>query len=417
MKNIITLLLLCVAASSLQAAGFRVALQSVKQQGMGHVGVGLDTGPAAIFFNPGALALSDNTGISVNGSAVISNIDYNMPGTTYKSSLVDNVGTPFAAYGSFELNDQMVGGLGIYTPYGNKVEWPNDWAGRYLSQSVDLKAIFIQPTLSYAVNDKFGIGAGLTYALGEVTLERGIPLTTMGEEPDIMLESDGFVSGIGYNAGMFYRPTDEISFGVNYRSEIELEAENGTVTFEDIPTIAQPSFDASAFDAALPLPAELAFGAGWDVSDELTLGVDLNYTFWSSYESLDFYFNGNVGNTDGDISSPDVSVNPQNWEDSWTLKLGGDYTVNEQFAVRAGGYYDFSPVPDATLSPITPDTDRYGLTGGLSYNPNNQFSIDGSLLYINGDRTVLASENNANFGQKYKSTAVVPGLGVNYNFN
>ena len=418
MKNVITLLLLCVVASSVQAAGFRVALQSAKQQGMGHVGVGLDTGPANIFFNPGAMALSESNGISINGSAVMPNVDYNMPGTTYQTSLEDNVGTPFAAYGSFNLSESIAGGIGVYTPYGNKVEWPDNWAGRYASQSVDLKSIFIQPTLSVALNDKFGIGAGFIYALGEVTLERGIPITTAGEEPDVTLETDGFANGMGYNVGAYYRPTDEISFGFNYRSKVEVEAEDGIVTTENIPTTAQPLFDATRFDATLPLPAEMAIGAGWEVTEKFTLAADLNYTFWNSYESLDFYFNGNLGDSNGNPAEPDVSVNSQDWEDSWTVKLGGDYSVNEKFALRAGGYYDFSPIPDENLAPITPDADRYGITGGFTFNPSQKFSIDGSILYINGEeRTVLASESNLGLGQRYKNTAFAPALGINYSFN
>ena len=271
MKKVFGLLVFALLSSATYAAGFRVALQSTKQQGMGHIGAGLNVGPSNIFFNPGALALQDKGGIDVGGSAVLASNQYNLPGTTITHDLEDNVGTPVFLYGSFKLNDRLAGGLGVYTPYGNKVEWPEDWTGQFVSELVDLKSFFIQPTLSYQLDEKLGIGAGLIYALGTVTLERGIPAPTPTSN-DATLESDGAASGIGFNAGVFYQPTEELSFGFNYRSKVEVDAEDGLVS-TSFPANTNPAitslFQATRFDATLPLPTEMALGAGWQVSDNL----------------------------------------------------------------------------------------------------------------------------------------------------
>jgi len=411
MKKVFGLLVFALLATATYGAGFRVALQSTKQQAMGHVGAGMKVGPSSVFFNPGALALMEKGGVSLSGSAVLGHVSYNQPGTSITSELVDNVGTPFAIYGNFNINEKLAGGLGVYTPYGNKVEWPDDWTGRGISQLVDLKSIFIQPTLSYQLGEKVGIGAGLIYAVGEVTLERGIPALTTVPEPDISLATDGFASGIGFNAGFFYEPTDDMSFGLNYRSKVEVEAEQGIVTTTNIPASAAGLFSGTRFDATLPLPAEVAIGAGWKVSERFTLGADINYIVWSQYKELKFDYNGPIGGST-------ETIIPQNWEDAVTLKLGGQYMASESLTLRGGGYYDYTPIPDATLAPITPDANRLGLTAGGSYTPGDKLSVDASVLYLRGEeRTVLASENIAGFGQRYLNTSVVPSLGFGYSFN
>lgn len=412
MKKILCVVLFTMAVWQVQAAGFRVALQSAKQGGMGHVGTGLSLGAESIFFNPGAVAFSEG-GISLSGNAVIADTTYNLPGTAVTAELADNVGTPFALYGSFSVSDDLSAGLGVYTPFGNVVEWEDDWAGRGISQGVDLVSVFIQPTLSYQLSDKLGIGAGLMYALGTVNLQRGIPNITNTPEPDVLLETDGAETGIGFNAGIYFEPTDDLSLGLNYRSEIEIEAENGTVTLLDFPDITAINalFTATEFDATLPLPAEWTFGAGYEFTDKLTIAADANYTIWSAYEALIFEFNGLLGGADS-------SVNPQQWEDSWTVRLGGQYSASEQIDLRAGAVLDYTPIPDRTLSPITPDADRFNYSFGGTWSPSSKFNIDGSVLVLNGEeRTVLAEDSILGFGQRYKVSAIIPSLGLNYGFN
>ncbi len=416
MRKLMVLIVLGLFATEIYGAGFRVALQATKQQGMGHVGAGTKVGPSNIFFNPGALALLESGGITLSGSAIFGDVKYAMPGTEVTSELEDNIGTPFGAYGSFNIGERFAAGLGVYTPYGNTVEWPDDWAGRIVSQNVNLKAIFLQPTLSFALNDKLGIGGGLTYVLGDVVLERAIPLDKNdpnSDEADIMLETDGFANGIGYNVGIFYEPTNEMSLGLNYRSKVDVSAEEGIVSFEDVPNSAATSFAATKWNAELPLPGEVAFGVGFRPSDRLLLAADMNYILWSQYKKLELNFNGNVGGNN--VTS---SITPQDWKDAFTMKIGGEYDINEKFDLRAGAYYDFSPVPDKTLAPITPDSDRIGLTGGLSFMPNDKLSVDAAVLLLLGkQRTVQAEENQFGFGQTYLNTVTAPSIGLNYSFN
>ena len=164
----------------LRAGGFQVNLQGQKQMGMGHTGTGLLLDGASLLFNPGAVSFLDSVRlVQVGASFIIPRAEYleAYPGV-YTAEMVHHVGTPFSVYmvGKNKMDRQIQLGLAIYTPFGSHEEWPSDWKGQFLLREIDLKAIFFQPTLSYKINDKLGIGAGLAYVEGSFSLSQGIPV-------------------------------------------------------------------------------------------------------------------------------------------------------------------------------------------------------------------------------------------------
>ena len=138
---------------------------------------------------------------------------------------------------------------------------------------------------------------------------------------------------------------------------------------------------------------------------------DYNLAVWSAYESLDI-----------DFAPEDVpdSVNPRNYKDASTYRFGVQYEAAKAFTLRAGYYFDESPVQDGFFAPETPRNDSHGFTGGLSFNLGEKFSIDASFLYLKFEEVDAEytgyTENGQSvpFGGTYKSSAFVPGLGVTY---
>src|SRR5688572_2578086 len=174
------------------AGGFQVNLQGQKQIGMGHTGTGLAMDEASIFFNPGAMSHLRENGFQLGASGIISKIAYleTAPGNT--TAKADNpMGTPFTVYGVYGKDESPLKfGLGVYTPFGSKVKWGDEWIGRYGLSELELSAIYIQPTISYKIGDKIGIGAGVVYARGSVNLQRSLPVES-SEGNDGKAEFDG----------------------------------------------------------------------------------------------------------------------------------------------------------------------------------------------------------------------------------
>jgi len=392
------------------AGGYQVNLASQRQIGMGHTGTGLETGTSSIFFNPGAMSYLRQNGVTIGASGIISKIAYRAPEPGGATAEADNpLGTPFQVYGVYSISDKLKAGLGVYTPYGSTVNWGSEWNGRFGLNELSLEAIYIQPTVSYQVTDKIGIGVGFVYAIGGVNLQRSIPVQTANGEYG-KAELDGNASGIGFNAGIFFKPSEKLSLGINYRSKVEMEVSDGDVSFTNIPGALSTRFPSGTqFDAKLPLPATLSLGVGFMPTEALTLALDISRVGWGAYKSLRFDYSQ-------DVNGASYAENARNYEDAFIYRIGAEYKVGDALALRAGAYLDQTPVQSGYLTPETPDADSRGLSVGLGYKLSDNFSIDASFLYVNKKERTDASDKSGGIAGTYKSVAYIPGIGLNFTF-
>ncbi|MEM9981441.1 MAG: outer membrane protein transport protein [Bacteroidota bacterium] len=402
-----------------EAGGFQVVLQGVRQTSMGNTAVGQAADASSVFFNPGAMAMLGDNVVAAGGSFISSNIAYS---GAFGSAESDNpLSTPFYFYavygvgadGAEGTGKKLKLGLGVFTPYGSTTEWPDQWVGQAYLRSLSLRSIYVQPTVAYQITDKLGFGAGLDIVFGGVSIVRAIPTTNIdGENAEIEFEGDAEVA-VGFNLGLYYKPIDQLSIGLNYRSEVETNVEGGDVTYTGLSSTVAASGQFPAnnrFDASLPLPAVLTFGVGVYPTEGLTLAADLRYTFWSAYEELRFDF-------EQPIAGSNENVSARNYEDSFTLSVGAEYAATDALMVRAGGYYDWTPIPDGYMTPETPDANTVGLTLGLGYTFAEKLVVDAGVLFvIREERENDAAPDANTLSGTYETRAVVPSIGVAYLF-
>lgn len=390
--------------------GFQVNLQGQKQIGMGHTGTGLLLDGASLLFNPGATSFLDSIRLLQFGpSFVLPRTVYLEPAPgVYSEEMELHVGTPFTFYSVFKIkkDHKMNFGLAVYTPFGSKVEWPRDWNGQFLIREMKLKTIFIQPTVSYKVTDKIGVGAGFVYATGSFGLKKAVPVQdTLGNYGDVTLE--GNASGMGYNAGIYFKPNTKWSFGLDYRSSVKVTVDGGTATFK-VPSSLEEYFPQTTFSSSITMPHVLSFGLGFVPNEKLKIAFDVNHIGWHVYDTLRFDF--------ADTTSKLQHVrSPRMYKDAFIIRAGAQYALKENLIVRGGMYYDMSPVQDGYLTPETPDANRIGLSTGLTWKASSKINVDFSLLYIEGAKR---SDKNleTEWEGTYKTKAVVSGFAVEFLF-
>ncbi|MEZ5196639.1 MAG: outer membrane protein transport protein [Bacteroidales bacterium] len=291
MKKLTMLMLLLVfAASNLLAGGYQVRLQGQKQTGIGLIGVPFAFGASSIFYNPGSLSfMQENMSFSAGASAIFSNAIYGAKGSDYTANSENPTGTPFYFYGAGKVTDDLSVGVGVFTPFGSSTKWDAMWDGRYLVQEISLQAIFIQPTVSYKISDKFGLGAGLDIVMGSVDLTRAIAAPVNGQ-----FNMNGKSTAMGFNVGAFIKPTEKLNIGIDYRSKVNMKVENGDTEFSEIPASLSQYFPSTGnFDAELPLPANLDMGVSYEFSEKFMMALEFNVVFWSVYDSLIIDFKEN----------------------------------------------------------------------------------------------------------------------------
>jgi long-chain fatty acid transport protein len=414
MKKLLLLMLVMLSTAVTYAGGYRVALQGQRALAMGHTGVAVVNSAELGFFNPSGLVYLENKiNVSAGVSAVFSDVVWQNEEFGQLARSESPVGTPVYLYASYKVKDWLALGLSIYTPYGSSVDWEKDWPGSHLVNNIELAAIYVQPVASIKIAKYLSVGGGPIYVSGTVNFNRNLNRTLSdidGNRSNVTIDASG-VSAWGWSAGAMITPTENFRIGLNYRSEIMIDAKDGDATFSNVPNSPLTPFENTSFKASLPLPAELTVGLSYEFLDKWLFAFDYNRTYWNVYDSLDI-----------DFASPNVpdSQNPRNYEDSSIYRFGVQYDANEKFTLRAGYYFDESPVQAGYFAPETPRNDANGYTGGLSFNVNSNFAIDASLLYIRF-KEVQASydpyfENGQQvpFGGTYKSSAIVPGLGITY---
>lgn len=402
-------LVLLAGAPLTQSAGFLIYEHGAAAMAMGGAFIGLANDPSAIFHNPAGIAWLEGTQISFGTTLITSSSSLSLPNwpdpAFQKYDQVKQLHYPPTFYITHKLSDKIVAGFGFFTPYGLGVKWPEDHPLKYIAISDDMKTFFFNPTLAFKVNDNFSVGFGVSYIYATLEfdfvehvedldvgqqIQAPMPIPVSFNVP-IVLEATG--SGWCYNAGALYKG-ENFSLGFNWRGgfgkngsfNIDFDGDLALGTIQDvkIPPLPPPwdqLVTPAGINEAIPdkggastsfsFPSIFGVGAAFNLTESLILTADLHYVIWSCYDE----FTVEVvvpGFEDKEIE--------ENWKDSFVVRGGLEYQLNESLALRAGILFDQTPQPIETMDPILPDANRWALTGGFGYKVGN-FVLDLAYQY------------------------------------
>ena len=366
--------------------------------------------PSAVYWNAAGLSFLQGTNIMLSSHLVA-------PQTSFRgvSPQVDRfrsenrVFFPTHLFASHTINDQWSVGLGFTQPFGLGTTWDEDWPGKYLALETGLTTYVVSPVVSFKPFKTLSVSAGFLYGFATVKITRKSPLSSLfADDAFVELEgSDKFA--YGFNAGLMFRPTDFISIGATYSSEMEYE-------FDGTATTTAPSQFASQvpsgnITATLTTPQNIAAGIAVDITKELKLSAEYQYIGWSSYDTLAVDFEDE--NFD-DIASPRL------YNNSYILRFGAYYRLNEQVGLMGGFYFDNMPVDPENLNPSLADSDRLGFSAGIDAQIFEKLKIVGSYLFISAKELTVDNSNQvytpggSKFNGTYNSIANIFSLSFIY---
>lgn len=407
MIKFFTSIILSIVAVIGYSQGYQVNLQGQVQQGMGGAGTACMQDAASLFFNPGGASFVNSTAVDIGVTPTIARSAYMDANTNQVSRTNSPVSTPFTVYGLFSVKDssKLKLGLAIYTPFGSTVQWEDGWTGRFALTRLQLRAIFFQPTVSYKINNKLGIGAGFVYADGKVNLQKDIPvIDANGNYAHAELE--GKANGYGFNAGIYFKPIEKLSIGLTYRSKINMKVNSGDAVFT-VPTALEANFPDGSFKSSLPLPNVTTLGLAYQFNSKLDVALDVNYVGWKAYDTLSFDYETNT-------TSLLDTKSARMYKNTFAFRAGAQYKIKENFFARLGLAYCMTPVQNGYVTPETPDANRINYTAGIGYTIGKHFVLNASFYFTHLKRTDTNLETN--LSGTFKTNVIAPGLSIGYKF-
>jgi long-chain fatty acid transport protein len=407
MKKILLIALVIVPVFS-YAQGFQVNLEGQKQIGMGHTGVGQAQDGAAVFFNPGAVAMLPQNYVQAGISPLFYKSDFNPYGTSVQDYNANKIATPFTGYAVWgPKSNRWKLGLGVYTPFGGLTDWGNTWAGKYSLESLNLKAIYVQPTLSVRITDFLSIGAGFVYNHGSVDLTQALPISnSSGQDGQAELKGSG--KGYGWNAGIYFKASKELTIGYVHRSKVNTTINNGDAIFTVPASLTSAFPQPNSFNATIPLPATNAIGFGFYPNKQWTVAFDANLASWNVYKQLAFDYKSNT---------PELqdTNEPRNYKNAVALRAGAQYKYKDNWAFRFGGGYASTAVNDGYVTPEAPDANRVYFTLGAGYAVCKHVDADLSFEY---EHLMARTQTNtySNLSGTFKTNVYIPGISIAYHW-
>jgi long-chain fatty acid transport protein len=275
----------------------------------------------------------------------------------------------------------------------------------------------INPAVAFQTSDgRFAVGVGADYRRARIMLNRNNGATNpftqrFTDVANVYLSSD-WDSAWGWNAGVLFKPSDKFRIGAAYRAPMDIDF-SGDATFTQIPT-GYAQFDAGVkallppnqrIKTTLPTPAVAQIGVATGVVPNWDLEFDVTHTTWSRFKTLSVEF----------PLTPQINLNrPQNWNDTYSYRLGANHPVTPDWDVRLGILYDENPQPTEAVSPLLPDSDRRGLSFGLGYH-GGPWIVDASVFLLHFDsRNTFGKSTDLN--GEYSTEANLLSLNLGYRF-
>ena len=264
---------------------------------------------------------------------------------------------------------------------------------------VDLIMMEMAPTVAFKINEQHSVGASFVIgvarfeAFGLGLFSTFTPSNTLNNMSD---RGKDWSTGAGARIG-WLGDFGDFSVGASYTSKIfmhkfdlysELFAEGGDID----------------------IPANIGVGASYQARPDLTLAMDVTYTFYEDVASI-----GNIGpNLAGDPDGPTSNGTRElgtsdgmgfGWENQTVIKLGAAYQYKENIILRGGWNYGKSPINEnreIIFNLLAPASVEHHITMGGTYILDPTMEINVSYIHAFENEQAgptYISDDGSNYGR------------------
>lgn len=402
-----TALWLTTAASSF-GLGTRIVDQNPEATARGDAFAATADNPSAVYYNPAGISQLAGTELLLGGY-----------GITFKTKSHLDVG------GSFSNDEEWQGapqffvttklpnvpitlGLGIYAPFGFKIEYPDDVPFRTLAKKGSIEFLAINPVVSIQITRSLSFGFGPSINYGHAMLARGV--LARGDE----FKFEGEDWSLGGNAGLLWKPHRMHSFGLTYFSPSTFDFDGTShLRYDDVilpievaPGVVRnikvaPGVNTSEkASARFHFPQHVVLGYSFRPTEDWNFEVNVDWTDWDSLNSVKLeQKSGNV-------------VLPFNWRSSFLYEFGATRRIGD-WRLSLGYVYSENSVPNESFNPLIPDGDRHIVSAGVGRNFGHA-SVDLAYQFTYGGKRNISQGTVADGDYRFESHALTLSLGYHF---
>jgi long-chain fatty acid transport protein len=279
----------------------------------------------------------------------------------------DNAGTVLPTAGFYYVNQilpQLPGlrvGFNANSYFNGKVDYSEDWAGRYFTQKAELLTYHLSPVVAYRLTPWLSLGGGFDLVIGNAILNTAIN-NALDSLPDGQIRLEEADAGFGGDGGLLVSPSENLRFGLTYRSPLRLAFGNSAVLQNVGPrlrdSLAAHGLLSSPTALAITIPQQISFGAFVGLGRLVAVMVEAAWQDWSNFGSLNLLVPA--------PATPSFTV-PLKHRDTWHVGLGVHFRIIPPLLAMAGFSFDSSPVQTAFRTPGFPVDGQYRYAGGVQF--------------------------------------------------
>ena len=381
--------LLLSAATSARAAAYDLPDQDAFVIGRGMAFAATADNPSAIYYNPAGLTQLAGNNLRAGIYGIDLDPSYKNPNTgqTFDNQFKYHA-IPQLYYAYAPKDWPVAVGLGVYSPFGLGVIWPQDTGFQDVATEGKLFTETINPVVAIKLFPTLSIGGGVMVNYAKTKLQNDL----------FQFEGDGW--DVGYNLGVLWQPDEKISFGGTFHSGFKINYHGQTTV---------TGLGSSSANSEWPFPLKTIVGVSYRPTPKWNLEFDADYTDWSA-----------LGTVTVNQTSPPLSVfvpsiaEPLNWESSWYYEFGATRYLDNGWHVSAGYIFNENSVPDANYSPLVTDLNRHFFSVGVG-RKGKQLDFDIAYQFGYGPtRTVSNSGGPQNGDYSFISHAIAVSVGWHF---
>lgn len=440
-------LLLLALAAVIGSAAYSASIDHIQTYTPEYLGNQAQNGMingASVYYNPAGLArLQDGTYIHAGLELAVGHEKMKYNGKDYKADLLQPIPN-FAAYkvedgsalymtfgglgggGDLKYKDGVAGtavipdlittiNKNIKDKFGFRL-YPFDTL-KDVNSSAEGKNLYIQTTVGkvWTVDEKLSVSLGGRVVYGIRELKGKIRLESDSKIPNLKninadIDSKRTAWGYGVQLGLNYKATDRLNLALRYDSRVKMNFKaKGSMTDVGLSKLS-PLYNDLGFGNFYPeyipgakvrrdLPAILALGASYKVTDNWTMALAGNYYFNKDAKMDSIVGEANLVKIP---EVPGVKGIEAEYDNGWEVALGTEYRFNPKWAILGSVNYAYTGAKVTSFDDVEYALNSVTLGTGLKYNPNENAEWVFSVSHF------IYDGKKGHFDKKYKGLVANP---------